>query len=99
MKRRTQQQFSPAVIAAFRKLVELEWESEAWWDQHQIIFENTDAHLFEWPCIRHPADEISPRDVGNDLAVKVFQDAQARCRALAKETGINLEGEELIHDA
>ena len=89
--------FTPAALTAFRKLVALEvWKSAAWWDQHQIIYEELRCMPHEWPCIEHPNAVIPHRDAGERIAVKTFRDAQARCRALAKETGINLEDEELI---
>jgi hypothetical protein len=95
--------FTPAAIAAFRKLVALDYQDcgcpegfcaacrEQWLDQQQIIYTELKCALYEWYPVQHPDDPIPHWDAGNNLAIKVFRDAQARYCALAAAAGIVIE--------
>jgi hypothetical protein len=55
--RELRQQFTPAVLAAFRDLRDAPPGSDAWWRLHNHLHRLVGAKLWEWPCVEPPDAE------------------------------------------
>jgi hypothetical protein len=59
VRKKSKQQITNAALAAFCKMKALELYSPAWWSAHDVLWDETSAKLWEWPCIIAP-DETKP---------------------------------------